>query len=296
MRQRRLLWTIITLVSVAIAWTGMLDATAETYAEDAFTRALVTFAVARTLNGVISLAQGTELAFEPGGIGVNLGVGELLDPINDLIEQFSSVMLVAATSLGAQNVLLRMTSWWGVTAALAAVGLITLIVLWWPRPVTNRWVVLGTRMLLLVLVLRFIVPTLIIGTNVIANHFLEPEQRSATAALEATTEEIEAFNERSVPLDPDASFMDRLGDTMRSTMEAMNVEGRLDALRDSVSNASENIINLIVLFVLQTIVLPMVFVWLIVELLKGMIARTPLLGAHTPARVPARDDPQGSGS
>jgi hypothetical protein len=277
MLQRRIAWTIIALLAVAIAWTGIVDEAAEVHAEDAFTRALVTFAVARTLNGVISLAQGTEVALEPGGIGVNLSVGQLLDPINDLIEQFSSVMLVAATSLGAQNVLLRMTSWWGVTAALAVAGLFALVVLWWPRPVTNHWIMLGTRMLMLALVLRFIVPALIIGTNVVANQFLEPEQRSATAALEATAEEIEEFNEKTVTPDPDASLLDRLSETIGSTMDAMDVEGRLDRLRVSVSDASENIINLIVLFVLQTIVLPLVFVWLIIELVKGVIARTTTL-------------------
>jgi hypothetical protein len=281
MLERKILWTLVALASVAIAWTGIVDETAEVYAEDAFKRALVTFAVARTLNGVISLAQGTELALEPGGVGVNLGVGQVLDPINDLIEQFSSVMLVAASSLGAQNVLLRITSWWGFTAMLAAAGLLAIAVLWWPRPIANRWVLLGTRLLMITLVLRFIVPALIILTNVVANQFLEPGQRSATAALEATTEEIEAFNEETVPIDPDASLMDRLGERMRNTLQAMDVEGRLDRLRDSASNASENIINLIVLFVLQTIVLPMVFVWLIVELVKGMIARTASLGSSS---------------
>ncbi len=39
------------------------------------------------------------------------------------------------------------------------------------------------------------------------------------------------------------------------------------------SNASEHIINLIVIFVLQTIILPLVFLWLIVELLKLMATR-----------------------
>ena len=60
--------------------------------ENALKNALVTFAVARTLNGVISAAQGTEVALEPGGVGVVLSVGEVLDPINDLIERFSAVI------------------------------------------------------------------------------------------------------------------------------------------------------------------------------------------------------------
>ncbi|HEX5786707.1 MAG TPA: hypothetical protein VFY03_00900 [Woeseiaceae bacterium] len=275
---RRLLWTLVVIASVALATSGVVDDTAETFAEDAFKQALVTFAAARTLNGVISLAQGTEIAVEPGGVGVNLGVGEILDPVNDLVEQFSAVMLVAASSLGLQNVLLEMTSWWGFTALLGAAGLLALVALWWPAPVNNRWVIAGTRILLLVLVLRFLVPALVLGTNVVARHFLEQEQQAATAALEAASERIEAIQEAPEPTPaPDRSMLERFGDSVRGTLQSLDVEGRLERLKESVGNASEHIVDLIVLFVLQTILLPIAFVWLIVELLKGAISRTAAL-------------------
>jgi hypothetical protein len=275
MLRQRLTWTLIICLSTGAALSGFVDDTAEALAENAFKRALVTFAVARTLNGVISLAQGTELAFEPGGVGVNLGVGEILDPVNDLIEQFSAVMLVATSSLGLQNLLLRITGWWGITALLAAAGLAALIVLWWPRPVENRWVTAGIRALLLVLVLRFLVPALVIGTNLVATQFLEREQRAATAALEATREEIEELSEQEAPpTAAERSMLERFGDSVRSSLKSLDVEGRLDRLQTSVANASEHIVNLIVLFVLQTILLPLAFVWLIMELFKGAVTRT----------------------
>ena len=72
----------------------------------------MTFAIARTLDGVISVAQGTEVAVEPGGVGVNFALGQALDPINDLVERFSAAMLVATSSLALQNVLLRISEWW----------------------------------------------------------------------------------------------------------------------------------------------------------------------------------------
>ena len=275
---RRLLWTLVVIASLALAASGVVDDTAETFAEDAFKQALVTFAAARTLNGVISLAQGTEIAVEPGGVGVNLGVGEILDPVNDLVEQFSAVMLVAASSLGLQNVLLEMTSWWGVTALLGAAGLLALVALWWPAPVNNRWVIAGTRILLLVLLLRFLVPALVLGTNVVARHFLEQEQQAATAALEAASERIEAIQDEPDPTTaPDRSMLERFGDSVRGTLQSLDVEGRLERLKESVGNASEHIVDLIVLFVLQTILLPIAFIWLIIELLKGAISRTAAL-------------------
>jgi hypothetical protein len=64
---------------------------------------------------------------------------------------------------------------------------------------------------------------------------------------------------------------------MRDTLKSMDFDGRLERLKLSLANASEHIVNLIVLFVLQTILLPIAFVWLILELLKGAISRTAIL-------------------
>ena len=75
MLKKRLLWTAVIVLAVVGAVTGHIDRASEKQAEDALKNALVTFAVARTLNGVISAAQGTEVALEPGGVGVVLSVG-----------------------------------------------------------------------------------------------------------------------------------------------------------------------------------------------------------------------------
>jgi hypothetical protein len=184
-------------------------------------------------------------------------------------------MLVATTSLGLQNVLLRMTRWWVFTALLAAAGFAALLVLWWPAPIDKGWVLLGTRVLLFTLLLRFVVPALIIGTNLVATQFLESEQRVATAALEATSDDIEQLSEDPATSTPaDRSMLERFGDSVRNNLKSLDVEGRLNRLKESTANASEHIINLIVLFVLQTILMPLAFVWLIVELFKGAVTRT----------------------
>ncbi len=91
-------WTVFAVLACGLAVSGVADRLGEHYASTAVTKAAATWAVARGLDSAISVAQGTELALEPGGVGVNLTVGEVLDPINDLVEQFSQVMLVATGS------------------------------------------------------------------------------------------------------------------------------------------------------------------------------------------------------
>lgn len=274
MLRRNLLLTLLAILAVYAALSGTLDEVGNEQARDAFKRALVTFAVARTLNGVISVAQGTEVAVEPAGVGVNFSVGEILDPINDLVEQFAGVMLVASTSLGLQNVLLGMTGWWGTTAALVAAVAVTLAVIWWPSERARRWDVPAVRVLLIVLFLRFAVPLLVLGTNAVFDTFLAADQEAATVALETTREEIEELNEQAAPPAPEAdTMMGRLGAMLDDSLESMNVKQRLEDLRVRVSNASEHIVNLIVIFVLQTILLPLAFLWIFVQLLKALGSR-----------------------
>ena len=127
---RKTVWSLVAILVVIVAFTGGLDRLSEQTAADSLTRALVTFAASRALNGAISVAQGTELALEPAGIGVVLSVGQVLDPINDLVERFSTVMLVAASSIGLQNILLRITSAVGFDIALAATAVWLLASTW----------------------------------------------------------------------------------------------------------------------------------------------------------------------
>ena len=81
------------------------------YVDDAFNRALVSFALARTTNAIISVIQDSEIDIAPAGIGVTIAIGEALDPINDMIERFSWVMLVSLVSLGMQKMLIEISPW-----------------------------------------------------------------------------------------------------------------------------------------------------------------------------------------
>ncbi len=274
MRRTPWLLTGLAIAAIAGAWTGVVDEQGAAYGERAFKRALVTFAVSRTLNGVISVAQGTEVAVEPGGVGVNFTVGQVLDPINDLVERFSAVMLVATTSLGMQNVLLRMTSWWGLNLLLAVAAVMAVCLAWWQRRKTEQLTRWTTNIFLGLVFARFVVPVLIVGSGLMFDTFLAAEQAAATQALEATSQEIESYNQQPPePVVKDPSVLDRLTTMLDESLDSINVRERLERFKNRVSNASEHIVNLIVIFVLQTIVFPLAFAWMLLELVKLMGGR-----------------------
>ena len=83
----------------------------------------------------------------------------------------------------------------------------------------------------------------------------------------------QAFTSQTSAEDAGTSLMDRLGEMWDSSVRQLNVSGRIERLKESASNASEQIINLIVIFVLQTIILPLAFLWLVVEGLKAIAGR-----------------------
>lgn len=314
MDSRKLFRTVLIIFIAGAAITGIVDDASEQYAQQSLTRALVTFTAARTLNGVISVAQGTEVALEPGGVGVILTPGQVLDPINDLIERFSSVMLVAASSLGLQLILLEISSWWIVTAMLMVLLAVWLASIWSQGLRENKYVAMTIRLALMLTFVRFAVPVVIICTNLIFDTFLLTKHDSATAELNKSSIRIEEinvqFNEATNPdevlsqsddqttseksdeassylgaiIDNLTDFEDIGSDFKRSTKKwysgvanwfgSMNVSARMEQLETSAENATRHIVNLIVIFVLQTIIFPLGFLWIFVEVLKAAATRS----------------------
>ena len=129
-------------------------------------------------------------------------------------------------------------------------------------------------MFLILLFVRFAVPLLILGTGLVSQVFLDESLAESTAVLEATSTEIEAIGAAEAPEpDPDQGIMDRLGAMLDESVRSLNAADRLEQLKQTASMAAESIINLIVIFVLQTILLPLGIFWLLLEIAKGYVSR-----------------------
>ena len=149
-----------------------LDERAAIYVENTMARAAYTFAIVRGINGMISVIQGTEVAVSPAGIGLNLSVGEVLDPINDLAERFSWVMLVSTASLGIQRILIEMSDWLGLQVLLTAGMLLLALSVWkrfWGRVDLYST---GVALVLLAVVVRLLIPALALVSETVYTRFL----------------------------------------------------------------------------------------------------------------------------
>ncbi|MBU4110178.1 hypothetical protein KJ988_04185, partial [bacterium] len=150
------LFISILLAGVLLASLSVgLDEEAMKIHDASFERAMVAFGLAKGLNSVISLLQGTEFTFTPVGVGFNFSIGEVLDPLNDMVERFSLVMLFASISLGIQKLLLILSTKMFLQVVLALSIVTSLLGLWIKKAQNTSFFVFSMKMVFLLLILRF---------------------------------------------------------------------------------------------------------------------------------------------
>ena len=261
---RRLLTAAALALILLATWVLRLDDAALAQVDAGWKLALATFAAARALNAVISVAQGTELAVQPAGVGVTLTPGQVLDPVNDLIEQFSLLMLMATAAFGAQRVLIGIGGWWPMSVALTLVSL-AWAALQWRGPAAPRWL---AHLLLGLLLVRFLVPMAALGSEAAFRLFMQDDYRSGQQTLEQSTAQIGQAAGPVITPPADESVGERV---RRWWSQGTDVGARFEELKAVANRAVEHVIRLIVVFTLQTLVLPLLLGWLLWRLLKAAL-------------------------
>jgi hypothetical protein len=285
---KKLLFSLLLAACLFFAWSAQFDRLAESYTERGIERTLITFAVVRGLNGVISVAQGTELAMSPAGVGLVLAPGQILDPINDLLERFSWVVLASGTSMGIQRLLLEMAQSVWISGAISLLVVLFLVLYWWPalakvendqlptdaydrRYALTRSVLL--RSVLVLLFLRFSVPLVAVINHLLYEQFLQPVYTEMQSALEQSSSDIQQA--QTLPADElppataaDSSLLERAQQWFASSASQLDISQKLDSLRQSADEISQQVLNMIVVFVLQSLILPLLFLWALIRLLK----------------------------
>lgn len=269
--------TLLGLSLAVLAHLAILDKAGLSHTEEGLNRALVTYGLSRGLNGVISVVQGTEVAIEPVGIGMTFTPGQILDPVNDLIERFSTIVLVSATAFGVQRIFLDLVADPLFSIALSVLVVIALSVLWFGKGVSKNLRETVFRSALIFLIIRFSVPAVAIFSENFYQYFLAPQYQSSSAQLLSTTDQlidIQAKTEPSVPpMAEQKSLFESAKELYRSATSTFDMQQHLQDFTQAAENISEHAIKLIVIFLFQTIILPLGSVWLILKTIKWVAVR-----------------------
>lgn len=240
------------LVVLGLNWMPGLDQRAEEYLKYAMADNLLIYATARSLNGIISVIQSVELSVSLGaGVAVNLG--EILDPLNDLIERFSAFVLYGLAGLGLQKLVLIATSGL-VMKVITTVGLVLGYAAYLFRAGLHGWLV---RLVTLILLVRF---AFIVEVGVIAtldSLYFDKQKDEAHSALQLAQKSLGQLREEYMAAISESGLYGGLWESVGTIVGSDEQEGVADI-------AASAIVELIVITLVRGLILPLIFVWMLV--------------------------------
>lgn len=254
--RRRLLAVLCAALFAAFSWWGSVDEQAEAYLDEALLTGGAVYATARSINALISVIQGTEV--NPPFLTVS--VGEALDPLNDLIERFSAVLLMALGSLAAQKILLGIFSADGFSLLLALLALTLAITALLPG---RRWFGGALRVFTLLVFTRFSLGLVVLASGVVDAQFLQEPEAAHHEEMQALRDQLSAVRSSATGQaeNPSSSIWERGA----ALMSPSRIGSAIDDLEASAQSAVGSTISLIASMLLKTLLIPLLLLWLMLN-------------------------------
>lgn len=249
----------------------VLDEKTDAYFQDAITKAGLAYATCRIINASVSVVKDSTLQLEPAGIGISLAAGQVLDPIDDLTERLSDVLVLAITSLGVQKLTYEISV--SLVPRILSIILVFLsILLWFEDPrirLVHRTLV---RILIFTAVFRFCLPVSSLANDFVHQHYFDAQISSAKDGLMVGTIGTEIMNDFSLPqiegfigtIENSASFVKSKAHHLKLTLER---------LTKNMAEIIDNLLSLTFLYVgvflIQVIILPLASFWILARILDS---------------------------
>ncbi len=256
-RTSLLFLSILILISIA-AGSKLFQPASKNFMTDTLKKASLSFAGARTINALVSVAQ----KIEAGGSVKLLGTGgsatiapfEWLDPLNDLVERFSLVMLASCVAMGILLFLNQAMPWLSLVILLPASVLLLLfsIGIRTSGLSTGRHLFRGGYKLLVITAITATMIPMMTAVNFLAySFFLENTYETASVSMDDARETLSTIKTEKGLAPAIEKFHQQAG-----------------ILKTKAEQIINHILDLIVVFLIQTIILPLAMLWLFIKLIQ----------------------------
>jgi hypothetical protein len=242
------------------------DRRAEKCIDDSIKRALITFAAARGLNALISVIQGSGVSLEPAGVGISISVGEALDPLNDLVERFSWVMLASLMALGIQKLFIQIGPWLSLKFMFSVTLLFFLAAIWLKGNYHHTFTVIAKKALIVAFLLRFAVPLATYVNTLVYYSILDEHYETASNELNNESQavkdsELEDAMDNLQFQQEGSGLWDKAKLLLNGAAGAINIKEKITALKQKAGKLAKDFILLSAVFILNTVLLPIAFLW-----------------------------------
>lgn len=245
-----------------------IDHIADTYFSESIRSATLAYATTRGVNAVVSVVKESHLELAPAGVGITIAAGQILDPIDDMTERLSSVLVAAIASLGIQKLGYEI----GMSISFKAIAIVLLLMvpLLWLHSVTLT-TLYGPllKLCLLLLLLRFLLPVSALVSDQLYSHWLQPGIADAVDDLSVVSSSYQSLSKLSP--EQGGGFFSSM--TTATSEKVEQIRAAFMQMVEHAENIIRSLLTLMTLylavFVVQVVLLPMLMLWLMLRIAKS---------------------------
>ena len=251
----------------------LVDGKTDAYFEEVSQRSISAYAVTRGINAIVSVIKESNVSLSPAGVGITVAAGQVLDPLDDMTERLSSVLVLSIVSIGIQKLTMEI----GQLFSFQIIGCllpILILPLWIKNYLLGKIVTFAAKIIVVLTVLRFFLPGSMMLNNLFYTEFLEEN-------IVQTKEKLRVISESGGELGQfDAvQYDDGIIDTLNSSLDSMTlkmaemkkaynkIEKNLGEIIDSLLDLT---IYYVMIFLVQVLLIPVFALWLSLRLVDNL--------------------------
>lgn len=231
---------ISAVLVVILSWTNALDYLAVNYVDDALLDAGIAFAIGRGINAAGSVLESMSISFTLG-VGGSISIGEVISPLLDMVEDFSTVMKFAIGSLVLQKLLVEIvgTAFFNVLLTLTAICAVMATFF-----VAAKYQLIAMKTFITLVLIRFLVVLMALLSGVASQLFLDEKLEQDLQALGKAEETMENINETpavSEELQKEIQAQIKVKETQRASLseQLTNLKVNLEEQQATVAKLEE---------------------------------------------------------
>lgn len=249
-----------------------IDNATDDYFSESIIEAGAAYASCRLLNASVSVVQESSLHLEPAGVGISLAVGQILDPINDMTERLSDILVTAITSIGVQKLIYEIAIS-VVFPLLACLLLLLSVLLWFTTPKVASLTTTLMKVAVLLVIARSCLPISALANSYINDNFFTEKIHEARSELSIGSAELEKLGNLSLP------EIDGVLGTIENSTSLLKQKS--DEFKAALTNTAQNMSQIVEallklaylyigMFLIQIIILPLLAFWLMVKMTNSL--------------------------
>jgi ABC-type multidrug transport system fused ATPase/permease subunit len=248
----------------------VLDKNADRYFTESITKAGLAYATCRVINASVSIIKDSSLHLEPAGVGISFAAGQAVDPIDDMTERLSDVLVTAITAIG----LMKLGHEIAIHIApglLAVLLLIATGLLWINNKKTDGVKKLLVGVIIIIVVGRICLPISAAVNDYLNNQFFYPQITEIREKLSLQFTALEQLNDYTLPenkgvlgtLENSAQLIKQKTIALQKAMK--HLAANMGEMIDSLLKLSFLYVGV---FLIQIILIPILMFWFLNKLIN----------------------------